>query len=411
MTEIRCLKSESYRKWQIGTLITLIKRILFLCILSVSVAICILCAAAVKLYFCRRQVFYNAFAPDIRPPSSFSYLRRHMDMQKKIVMSGIRPTGFLHLGNYFGAVKNYVRLQEEFECYFMVADLHSLTTHPDTKELKVNVHRVLSENIACGLDPDKVALFCQSHVYETAELYLYLNMLAYKGELEKTVTFKDKVRQHPENVNAGLLTYPVLQTADIILHRASYVPVGKDQEQHLEMARNFAKRFNHRYGDVFPEPQAFNYGDELIKVPSLDGTGKMSKSENQFATLYLSDNDMLIREKIKKAKMDAGPKELNSVKSAEVENIFLLFKLVSSPEVLAKFEADYNSCTIRYGDMKQQLGDDMVNFIAPIREKAAAIRNDAAYLKEVMEKGAEKARKSARATMELVREAIGLNYF
>ncbi len=207
-----------------------------------------------------------------------------MDMQKKIVMSGIRPTGFLHLGNYFGAVRNYVRMQEEFECYFMVADLHSLTTHPDTKELKVNVHRVLSENIACGLDPDKAALYCQSHMYETSELYLYLNMLAYKGELEKTVTFKDKVRQHPDNVNAGLLTYPVLQTADIILHRASYVPVGKDQEQHLEMARNFANRFNHRYGDVFPEPHAFNYGDELVKVPSLDGTGKMSKSENQYAT-------------------------------------------------------------------------------------------------------------------------------
>jgi len=155
------------------------------------------------------------------------YLRRLMDMQKKIVMSGIRPTGFLHLGNYFGAVRNYVRMQQEFECYFMVADLHSLTTHPDTKELKENVHRVLSENIACGLDPDKAALYCQSHVYETSELYLYLNMLAYKGELEKTVTFKDKVRQHPDNVNAGLLTYPVLQTADIILHRASYVPVGK----------------------------------------------------------------------------------------------------------------------------------------------------------------------------------------
>ena len=214
-----------------------------------------------------------------------------MDMQKKIVMSGIRPTGFLHLGNYFGAVKNYVRMQEEFECYFMVADLHSLTTHPDTKELKANVHRVLSENIACGLDPDKAALYCQSHVYETSELYLYLNMLAYKGELEKTVTFKDKVRQHPDNINAGLLTYPVLQTADIILHRASYVPVGKDQEQHLEMARNFANRFNHRYGDVFPEPQAFNYGDELVKVPGLDGAGKMSKSENQYATVYLSDDD------------------------------------------------------------------------------------------------------------------------
>lgn len=334
-----------------------------------------------------------------------------MDTQKKIVMSGIRPTGFLHLGNYFGAVKNYVRLQSEFECYFMVADLHSLTTHPDTKELKINVHRVLSENIACGLDPDKAALYCQSHVYETSELYLYLNMLAYKGELEKTVTFKDKVRQHPDNVNAGLLTYPVLQTADIILHRASYVPVGKDQEQHLEMARNFANRFNHRYGDVFPEPHAFNFGDELVKVPSLDGTGKMSKSENQYATLYLSDDDELIRKKVMKAKTDSGPTEPNSPKPDYIENIFGLMKLVSSSEVVTKFEADYNNCVIRYGDMKKQLGEDMVRFISPIREKAEAIRNNAAYLKEVMEKGAEKARKSAKATMELVRQAIGLNYF
>jgi len=334
-----------------------------------------------------------------------------MLMEKKIVMSGIRPTGFLHLGNYFGAVRNYVRMQSEFECYFMVADLHSLTTHPDTKELKANVHRVLSENIACGLDPDKAALYCQSQVYETAELYLYLNMLAYKGELEKTVTFKDKVRQHPENVNAGLLTYPVLQAADIILHRATYVPVGKDQEQHLEMARNFANRFNHRYGDVFPEPQAFNYGDELVKVPSLDGSGKMSKSENQYATLYLSDDDELIRKKVMKAKTDSGPTEPHSPKPEYIENIFGLMKLVSSPEVIGKFETDYNNCSIRYGDLKKQLGEDMVRFIAPIREKAESIRNNPAYLKEVMEKGAEKARKSARATMELVREAIGLNYF
>lgn len=217
--------------------------------------------------------------------------------KKKIVMSGIRPTGFLHLGNYFGAIQNYVKMQDEFECYFMVADLHSLTTHPDTSELKNNVYRVLAENIACGLDPDKAALYCQSHVFETSELYLYLNMLAYIGELEKTVTFKDKVRQHPENINAGLLTYPVLQTADIILHRASYVPVGKDQEQHLEMARNFANRFNFRYGEIFPEPHAFNYNQVLVKVPSLDGTGKMSKSENQLSTLFLADEDELIRKK------------------------------------------------------------------------------------------------------------------
>jgi len=334
-----------------------------------------------------------------------------MIKKKEIVMSGIRPTGFLHLGNYFGALKNYVRMQEEYECFFMVADLHSLTTHPDTKELKQNVHRVLAENIACGLDPDKVALYCQSHIYETSELYLYLNMLAYKGELEKTATFKEKVRLQPDNSNAGLLTYPVLQTADIILHRASLVPVGKDQEQHLEMARNFVNRFNHRYGDVFPEPQAFNYGSELVKVPSLDGAGKMSKSENQYATLYLADEDDIIRKKVMRAKTDSGPTEPNSVKLDYIENIFLLLKLVSTEETVKKFDEEYNSCTIRYGDMKKQLAEDMIKFISPIREKVNAILGDENYLRQVMEQGAEKARKSAKATMELVREAMGLKYF
>jgi tryptophanyl-tRNA synthetase len=326
-------------------------------------------------------------------------------------MSGIRPTGFLHLGNYFGAIRNYVRMQEDFECYFMVADLHSLTTHPDTKELKANVHRVLAENIACGLDPDKVALYCQSHIHETAELYLYLNMLAYKGELEKTATFKDKVRQNPENVNAGLLTYPVLQTADIVLHRAKYVPVGKDQEQHLEMARNFVNRFNHRYGEVFPEPVAFNYNQELVKVPSLDGSGKMSKSENQMVTLYLADDDELIRKKVMKAKTDSGPTAPHTPKPDYIENIFSLMKLVSKEDVIKKFEADYDNCTVRYGDLKKQLAEDMVGFIAPIREKVNAIIHDEAYLEKIMKQGAQKAGTSAAATMKLVREAIGLKYY
>lgn len=334
-----------------------------------------------------------------------------MEKKKEIVMSGIRPTGFLHLGNYFGAIRNYVKMQEQFECYFMVADLHSLTTHPDTKELKSNVERVLAENIACGLDPDKVALYCQSHVHETAELYLYLNMLAYKGELEKTVTFKDKVRQNPENVNAGLLTYPVLQTADIIIHRAKYVPVGKDQEQHLEMARNFVNRFNHRYGEVFPEPIAYNDNAELVKVPSLDGSGKMSKSENQMATLYLSDDDDAIRKKVMKAKTDGGPTEMNSARPDYIENIFGLMKLVCAADVVNKFETDYNNCNIRYGDLKKQLGEDMVSFIAPIRSKINTILPDKKYLKDVMEQGAAKANKSANTTMELVREAVGLKYY
>lgn len=224
------------------------------------------------------------------------------------------------------------------------------------------------------------------------------------------MTFKDKARQHPDNVNAGLLTYPVLQTADIILHRAKYVPVGKDQEQHLEMARNFVNRFNHRYGEVFPEPIAFNYNQELVKVPSLDGSGKMSKSENQMATLYLADEDDMIRKKVMKTKTDSGPTEPNSPKPDYIENIFGLMKLASSDEVIAKFDADYNSCNIRYGDMKKQLAQDMVNFIAPIRSKVNDILNDEKYLKETMEKGAEKARASARATMQLVRDAMGLNY-
>lgn len=331
--------------------------------------------------------------------------------KKEIVMSGIRPTGFLHLGNYFGAMRNYVRMQETFDCYFMVADLHSLTTHPDTKELRNNVKRVFAENIACGLDPQKVALYCQSHIFETSELYLYLNMLAYTGELERTTTFKDKVRLQPDNINAGLLTYPVLQTADIILHRAKYVPVGKDQEQHLEMARNFANRFNHRYGEVFPEPVAFNFGEDLVKVPSLDGAGKMSKSENQNATLYLADDDDLIRKKVMKAQTDSGPTTPNAPKPDYIENIFNLMKLVCTSDVIAKFEADYNGCTIRYGDLKKQLAEDMVQFISPIREKAQQIMNDENYLKQVMEMGAEKARASATATMALVRSAMGLNYF
>ncbi len=331
-------------------------------------------------------------------------------MKKEIVVSGIRPTGLLHLGNYFGAIRNFVRMQEEYECYFFVADWHSLTTHPDTKELVNNVHRVLAENIACGLDPEKAAFYVQSDVPEIAELYLYLNMLSYKGELEKTTTFKDKVRLQPENVNAGLLTYPVLQAADILIQRALYVPVGKDQEQHLEMTRNFADRFNKRYSEVFPLPKAFNFSGELIKIMSLDGAGKMSKSENQMVTIYLADEDDLLRKKIMKAKTDAGPAEPNSAKPDYIQNLFTIMKQVSEKDVLQKFEDDYNNCVIRYGDLKKQLAEDMVRFIKPIREKAADIQNDKASLSKIIKQGADKARAGAVETIKLVRSAVGVNY-
>jgi tryptophanyl-tRNA synthetase len=337
-------------------------------------------------------------------------------MVKEVVLSGIRPTGFLHLGNYFGAMRNYVRMQDEFNCYFFVANWHSLTTHPDTKELQANVLRVIAENIACGLDPEKVSLYVQSDVPQIAELYLYLNMMAYKGELEKTVTFKEKVRLQPENVNAGLLTYPVLQAADILIHRAVKVPVGKDQEQHLEMARNYAERFNHRYGEVLPLPYAFNYGGELVKIMSLDGEGKMSKSENQMNTLYLADEDDVIRKKIMKAKTDGGPLTPNAPMPAYIENLFTLMDLVSSSDTLEKFRSDYNNssegnCIIRYGDLKKQLSEDMAAFIKPIREKATDLQKDTATLQKIMKLGAEKAGESASKTLTLVRSAIGMNYY
>ena len=332
-------------------------------------------------------------------------------MKKEIVVSGIRSTGFLHLGNYFGAIRNYVRMQNEYPCFFFVADYHSLTTHPDPLLLKPNVYRVLAENIASGLDPEKVALYVQSDIPEIPELYLMLNMLAYKGELEKTASFKEKARNQPDNVNAGLLTYPTLMSADILIHKASYVPVGKDQEQHLEMARNFAHRFNHRYGDLFPEPHPFNFGEALVKIPSLDGQGKMSKSENENATLYLADTDEVIRKKVMKAKTDQGPSEENTPMPDYIQNLFDLMKLVSGEEVIRKYQLDYAQCQIRYGDMKKQLAEDMVDFIRPIRDKAIELQKDEDTLHKIMKSGKDKARDSASKTLEEARKAMGINFY
>jgi tryptophanyl-tRNA synthetase len=331
-------------------------------------------------------------------------------MSKEIVASGIRSTGRLHLGNYFGAIQNYVMMQENYDCYFFVADYHSLTTHPDPKDLKANVYHVLAENIASGLNPDKVALYAQSDVPEIPELYLMLNMIAYKGELEKVPTFKDKVRQHPDNVNAGLLTYPVLMAADILIHRAVKVPVGKDQEQHLEMARNFAQRFNNRYGHFFPEPQVFRFNNETVKIMSLDGNGKMSKSENVNNTIYLSDDDDTIRKKIMKAKTDGGPTEPDSEMPDYIQNLFLLMHLTSKREIIDIYRSAYNNCRIRYGDMKKQLAEDLVAFVRPIREHAAELKNDETGLKKILKEGAEKARASASVTIAGARKLIGINY-
>ena len=329
-----------------------------------------------------------------------------------IVVSGIRPTGNLHLGIYFGALKSFVRMQEENECFFFIADYHSLTTHPTPSDLHGNVRNVLVEYLASGLDPEKATLYIQSDVREVAELYLLLNMNAYVGELERCTSFKEKIRQQPDNVNAGLLTYPTLMAADIIMHRAHKVPVGKDQEQHLEMTRTFANRFNRIYNvDFFPEPIAYTFEESLVKIPGLDGSLKMSKSENENSAIFLADPPELIRKKVMRAVTDAGPVEMNQEKSQAIENLFNLMKVLSAPETYLYFCDLYNSCQIRYGDMKKQLAEDIIAFTSPFREKILEISADSNYLKNVAELGAEKARDSASKTIRRVREIIGFKSF
>ncbi len=303
-------------------------------------------------------------------------------------------------------------MQNNHNCFFFIADLHALTTHPTSSEMHANVRQVVTEYLAAGIDPEKATIYVQSDVPETVELYLYLNMNAYLGELERSASFKDKVRSHPDNVNAGLLTYPVLMAADILIHRATKVPVGKDQEQHLEMARTFGNRFNRLYqSEYFPEPYAFSFQQKLVKIPGLDGKGKMGKSEGEANAIYLSDSPDVIRKKVMKALTDSGPTEENQEKPDYIQNLFDLMTIVSSEDTVNHFDKLYNSCQIRYGDFKKQLAEDMIIATDPIRNRINDIANDHDYLRKVVTLGAEKARASAQKTISDVRELIGIKPF
>ena len=331
---------------------------------------------------------------------------------KETVVSGIRSTGFLHLGNYFGAIRNFLKMQHEHNCYFFVADYHSLTTHPTPGNLNAGVKQVIAEYLACGLDPEKCTLYVQSDLPQVAELYLFFNMNAYKGELERVASFKEKARSQPDNVNAGLLTYPTLMAADILIHHGTKVPVGKDQEQHLEMTRTFGNRFNRLYKvEYFKEAEAFNFGSQLVKVPGLDGSGKMGKSEGEGNAVFLSDAPEVIRKKVMRAVTDSGPTQMMQEKPEAIRNIFALMELVSKPDVVQHFNDAYNNMTIRYGDMKKQLAEDMVQFTHPIYERIKQIEANHDYLRKVVNLGKEKAHESAGKTMKEVREIIGFKSF
>ncbi len=354
--------------------------------------------------------------------------------KKEIVLSGIRSTGNLHLGNYFGALRKFVAVQDHYDCNFFIADLHALTTNPDPEALHANVKSILAEYLAAGLDPEKSTIFIQSDIPEIPEMYLLLNMHVGIGELMRTASFKDKARKclglssaqqddsdeafekqiigadTNKRVNAGLLTYPTLMAVDILIQKANKVPVGKDQLQHLELTRRFARRFNSYYGvDLFPEPTDFDFGGAPVKVPGLDGSGKMGKSEGN--CIYLIDEPKALRKKVMRAVTDEGPQEPNSPMSEPVANLFTLLELTSTPDVVEHFRKAYADCSIRYGDLKKQLAEDILNITTPIRERVSDILADEAYLARVVRDGAERARARASQTLSEMRHIMGIRKF
>lgn len=356
-------------------------------------------------------------------------MSEHKNEDKKVVLSGIRATGNLHLGNYYGALSKFVRMQDDYDCRYFVADLHALTTHPDPRMLHENVKDILAEYLAAGLDPEKNIIYVQSDVPEIAEMYLLMNMHAGIGELMRTASFKDKARkalgitsdsdeierevcgnQTNKQVNAGLLTYPTLMAVDILIHHADFVPVGKDQEQHLELTRRFARRFNSFYKtDYFHDAVNFNFGGNAVKVPGLDGSGKMGKSEGN--CIYLIDDEKTLRKKVMRAVTDEGPKVPGSEPTEPIRNLFTLMELVSTPDTLEHFRNAYADCSIRYGDLKKQLAEDILKVTLPIRERILDIRDNDEYLSRVVRQGAERARETASKTLREVREIMGIRKF
>lgn len=355
------------------------------------------------------------------------------DTKKEIVLSGIRSTGHLHLGNYYGALRKFVAIQDDYDCNYFIADLHALTTNPNPEELHANVKNIVAEYLAAGIDPEKSTIFVQSDIPEIAEMYLLLNMHVGIGELMRTASFKDKARkalglsgkgddsdeafekeiigaETNKRVNAGLLTYPTLMAVDILIQKANKVPVGKDQLQHLELTRRFARRFNSFYGvDFFTEPTDFDFGGAPVKVPGLDGSGKMGKSEGN--CLYLIDDPKVLKKKVMRAVTDEGPQAPNSEMSQPIQNLFSLLELTSTPEIVQQYRDAYADCSIRYGDLKKQLAEDIIAVTDPIRERIGAIMADEEYIRRVLKNGAEKARARASETLREMREIMGIRSF
>lgn len=321
-------------------------------------------------------------------------------MKKEIVLSGIQPTGKLHIGNYFGALKNFVELQNEHDCFFGIVDYHSIATDYDPKAKQAQIIETAKEFLAVGLDPKKCNLFIQSYIPEHMELAWVFSSVTPVSFLERMTQFKDKASRQSQNINTSLLTYPVLQAADILIYKATAVPVGKDQEQHLELSREIARMFNNKFGNYFIEPKTLS--SETPKIMSLlEPDKKMSKTLGENHCIYLDDEPEVIKKKISKAVTDTG-----DGKGQGAQNLLDLLKLFSSAEVVKKFNDAAKNNELKYSELKEQLAKDISDYFKDFRDKKKKLSD--AKVKKIFEKGSANARKVAIKTLEEVRVKIGI---
>ena len=329
-----------------------------------------------------------------------------MDNEKKTMLSGIQPSGDLHLGNYLGAVKNWSALADEFNCFYFMADLHSITVRQNPAELRRRSVAQLAQYIACGLDPEKNTLFIQSHVHEHAELGWILNCYTMFGELSRMTQFKDKSAKNAENINGGLFTYPALMAADILLYQADYVPVGEDQKQHCELTRDIAIRFNNLYGETFkvPEPYIPKVGARIMSLGN--PTSKMSKSDPQ-GCVFLMDSPEEIARKFKRAVTDSDTERCIRYAPQEKPGVANLMSIYSSVtgKTFEEIEREFDGKG--YGIFKPAVGEAVIETLRPIREEAQRMISDKAYLQEVYTEGAKKASAIARRTLRKVYKRVG----
>ena len=325
---------------------------------------------------------------------------------KKVIFSGVQPSGKLTLGNYLGALRNFGKFQDEYDCFYSVVDLHAITVPQEAKNLRANTMQLLAQYLACGLDPEKNTIFIQSHVSAHAELMWILNTMTYMGELSRMTQFKDKSQKSEANLNAGLFTYPVLMAADILLYQTNLVPVGEDQKQHLELARDLAARFNNRYSPTFEIPEGY-IPKEVGRVMSLqEPTKKMSKSDsNENAFILLADDPDTIRRKIKRSVTDSEGVVRYCDEQPGIKNLIDIYTQLGNKtidEVVSMYEGK------GYGEFKADVAEVIVEALSPIREKYLELLKDKEYLEKVYAMGAAKAEKQARKTLRKVYKKVGL---